>query len=367
MFLLTMKSDSIEGIYDTLSSCAQISKNAGGIGVAISNIRGSGSYIRGTNGISNGLTPMLRVFNNTARYVDQGGGKRKGSFAMYIEPWHCDVFPFLELKKNHGKEEERARDLFYALWIPDLFMARVEADTTWSLMCPNECPGLQDAVGPKFKELYEGYEKAKRYKKQIKARELWNKILDSQIETGTPYMLYKDSCNLKSNQQNLGTIKSSNLCTEIIEYTDADETAVCNLASVALPKFVKTEAKRYDFKGLADCVRIMTKNLNVVIDVNFYPTPEAKKSNMRHRPIGLGVQGLADVFQMLRYPFESKEARLLNKKIFETIYYAAVDASCKLAETDEHTKHTKVHQQAKENYNMICGESLQLICGTGIH
>jgi len=330
-FLLTMQSDSIEGIYDTLKQCAQISKNAGGIGVAISNIRGNGSYIRGTNGTSNGLTPMLRVFNNTARYVDQGGGKRKGSFAMYIEPWHSDVMTFLDLKKNHGKEEERARDLFYALWIPDLFMQRVKTDSTWSLMCPNECPGLQDAVGVKFKELYEGYESKGKFKAQIKARDLWNKILDSQIETGTPYMLYKDACNEKSNQKNLGTIKSSNLCTEIIEYTDENEVAVCNLASVALPKFVKTEAKRYDFKGLADIVRIMVRNLNKVIDVNYYPVKEAKYSNMRHRPIGLGVQGLADVFQMLRYPFESDEARELNKQIFETIYYAAVDASCELA------------------------------------
>eukprot|EP00494_Astrolonche_serrata_P030240 UN30507 len=333
-FLLTMESDSIEGIYNTLKSCAQISKHAGGIGVACSTIRSSGSYIRGTNGTSNGLTPMLRVFNNTARYVDQGGGKRKGSFAMYLEPWHADIFGFLELKKNHGKEEERARDLFYAMWIPDLFMQRVEKDGLWSLMCPNECPGLQDAVGDKFKKLYETYESTKRYKRQIKARELWNKILDSQIETGTPYMLYKDACNQKSNQQNLGTIKSSNLCTEIIEYTSPDEIAVCNLASVALPKFVKEESKRYDFKGLANVVKIMVRNLNKVIDVNYYPVKEAENSNLRHRPIGLGVQGLADVFQMMRYPFESKEAKELNKKIFETIYYASCDASCEIAEKE---------------------------------
>lgn len=330
-FLLTMASDSIEGIYSTLTQCAKISKNAGGIGVAISNIRGEGSYIRGTNGTSNGIVPMLRVFNNTARYVDQGGGKRKGSFAMYLEPWHSDIFNFLDLKKNHGKEEERARDLFYALWIPDLFMERVRNDAVWSLMCPNECPGLQDAVGDAFVQLYEGYENQKKFKKQIPSRELWNKILDSQIETGTPYMLYKDACNEKSNQQNLGTIKSSNLCTEIIEYTSPEEVAVCNLASVALPKFVDVENQSYDFKALADVVRIMTRNLNKVIDVNYYPVKEAETSNMRHRPVAIGVQGLADVFMLMRYPFESEEAQLLNKQIFETIYYAAVDESCELA------------------------------------
>jgi len=330
-FLLTMAEDSIEGIYNTITQCAKISKNAGGIGVAVSNIRATGSYIRGTNGTSNGITPMLRVFNNTARYVDQGGGKRKGSFAMYLEPWHADIFEFLDLKKNHGKEEERARDLFYALWIPDLFMERVRNNGVWSLMCPNECPGLQEAWGDKFVELYEGYEKHNKYRKQMPAREVWNKILDSQIETGTPYMLYKDACNRKSNQQNLGTIKSSNLCTEIIEYTAADEVAVCNLASVALPKFVDVEHRTYDFKGLADIVRIMTRNLNKVIDVNFYPVKEARNSNMRHRPIGLGVQGLADVFMLMRYPFESEEAQKLNQQIFETIYYAAVDASCEVA------------------------------------
>jgi ribonucleoside-diphosphate reductase subunit M1 len=333
-FLLKMQDDSIEGIYKTLTQCAKISKNAGGIGVAISNIRAEGSYIRGTNGTSNGIVPMLRVFNNTARYVDQGGGKRKGSFAMYLEPWHSDIFHFLELKKNHGKEEERARDLFYALWIPDLFMERVRNDDVWSLMCPNECPGLQDCWGDKFVQMYENYERHKKFRKQLPAREVWNKILDSQIETGTPYMLYKDACNRKSNQQNLGTIKSSNLCTEIIEYTSEDEVAVCNLASVALPKFVDVEHKTYDFKGLADVVRTMTRNLNKVIDVNYYPVKEAENSNMRHRPIGIGVQGLADVFMLMRYPFESDEAQLLNQQIFETIYYAAVDASCEIAAKD---------------------------------
>jgi len=333
-FLLKMKEDSIEGIYGTLTQCAQISKNAGGIGVAISNIRSTGSYIRGTNGTSNGIVPMLRVFNNTARYVDQGGGKRKGSFAMYLEPWHADIFEFLELRKNHGKEEERARDLFYALWVPDLFMERVQKNKTWSLMCPNECPGLVDCWGEEFKALYEKYEKLGKFHKQIPARDLWGKIMDSQIETGTPYMLYKDHCNRKSNQQNLGTIKSSNLCTEIIEYTSEDEVAVCNLASVALPKFVDEENKTYNFQELAHVIRVMTRNLNKVIDVNFYPVKEAKNSNMRHRPVGLGVQGLADVFQMLRMPFESDEAKLLNKQIFETIYYAAVDASCELAKKE---------------------------------
>lgn len=330
-FLLTMQDDSIEGIYETLMQCAQISKNAGGIGVSISNIRANGSYIRGTNGTSNGLIPMLRVFNNTARYVDQGGGKRKGSFAMYLETWHADIFDFLDLKKNHGKEEERARDLFYAMWISDLFMERVEKGGEWSLMCPNECPGLMDCWGEEFEKLYLSYEAKGKYKKKIKARDLWNKILDSQMETGTPYMLYKDACNRKSNQQNLGTIKSSNLCTEIIEYTAKDEVAVCNLASVALPKFVNMDTKKYDFNALANVCKVMTRNLNKVIDVNYYPVKEAKNSNMRHRPVGLGVQGLADVFLMLRYPFESDEARLLNKQIFETIYYAAVDASCEIA------------------------------------
>jgi len=333
-FLLTMQGDSIEGIYDTLKQCAQISKNAGGIGVSCSNVRANGSYIRGTNGTSNGLVPMLRVFNNTARYVDQGGGKRKGSFAFYLETWHADIFDFLDLKKNHGKEEERARDLFYAMWISDLFMRRVEKGQDWALMCPNECPGLMDCWGEEFEKLYLGYEEAGKFKRKVKARDIWNKILDSQMETGTPYMLYKDACNGKSNQQNLGTIKSSNLCTEILEYTAKDEVAVCNLASVALPKFVDVDNKKYDFNALANVIKVMTRNLNRVIDVNYYPVPEAEKSNMRHRPVGLGVQGLADVFLMLRYPFESAEAKLLNQQIFETIYYAAVDASCELAEAE---------------------------------
>lgn len=331
-FLLKIQEDSIEGIYDTLKQCAKISKNAGGIGVACSNVRSTGSYIRGTNGTSNGIVPMLRVFNNTARYVDQGGGKRKGSFAMYLEPWHADVFEFLELRKNHGKEEERARDLFYALWICDLFMQRVQNNEVWSLMCPNQCPGLDECYGERFEELYCQYEEEGKFIRQVQARELWNHILDSQMETGTPYMMYKDACNAKSNQQNLGTIKSSNLCTEILEYTSADEVAVCNLASVALPKFVNAQAKTYDFAGLAEVIKVMVRNLNKVIDVNYYPVEEARNSNMRHRPIGVGVQGLADVFILLRMPFESSAARLLNKQIFETIYYASIEASCELAE-----------------------------------
>merc|ERR1712087_176578 len=331
-FLLTMKDDSIEGIYDTLKQCAKISKNAGGIGVSIHKIRGTGSYIKGTNGTSNGIVPMLRVFNNTARYVDQGGGKRKGSFAMYLEPWHADIFMFLELRKNHGKEEDRARDLFFGLWIPDLFMKRVEADEKWSLFCPNEAKGLYELVGAKFEAEYVRYEKEKKFKKQIKARELWTAILQSQIETGTPYMVYKDACNQKSNQKNLGTIKSSNLCTEIIEYTSPEEVAVCNLASIALPKFVNKESQTFDFKKLVEITQVVTKNLNKVIDVNFYPVKEAKTSNMRHRPIGIGVQGLADVFMRLRMPFDSKEAQVLNKEIFEAIYFGALTASNELAE-----------------------------------
>ncbi len=331
-FLLTMKEDSIGGIYDTLKQCAQISQSAGGIGLSIHDIRAKGSYIRGTNGTSNGIVPMLRVFNDTARYVDQGGGKRKGSFAIYMEPWHADVFDFLEMKKNHGKEEMRARDLFYAMWIPDLFMKRVEANGEWTLMCPNECPGLSDAYGADFEKLYEKYEKEGKGRKTIKAQELWFKILESQIETGTPYMLYKDAANEKSNQKNLGTIKSSNLCTEIMEYTAPDETAVCNLASVALPKFVR-EGK-FDHDKLFDIAYQMTVNLNRIIDNNFYPTQEARNSNMRHRPIGIGVQGLADAFVLLRMPFESDEARKLNKEIFETIYYASMTASKDLAKVD---------------------------------
>ena len=329
-FLLTTQEDSISGIYDTLKQCAKISQNAGGIGLAIHDVRATGSYIRGTNGTSNGIVPMLRVFNDTARYVDQGGGKRKGSFAVYIEPWHADVFDFLDLKKNHGKEEQRARDLFYALWVPDLFMKRVEADGEWTLMCPNECPGLADCWGPEFEALYEKYEAEGKGRKTIKAQELWFKIVESQIETGVPYMLYKDAANGKSNQQNLGTIRSSNLCTEIIEYTAKDEVAVCNLASIALPKFVNEDLS-FDHDKLFEVTYQVTKNLNRVIDRNFYPIVEARNSNMRHRPVGLGVQGLADAFIMMRFPFDSEEARQLNKDVFETIYYAACCASKDMA------------------------------------
>jgi ribonucleoside-diphosphate reductase alpha chain len=332
-FLLTMKEDSIEGIYETLKSCAQISQSAGGIGLALHDIRATGSYIKGTNGTSNGIVPMLRVFNDTARYVDQGGGKRKGSFAMYIEPWHADVFDFLDLKKNTGKEEMRARDLFYALWIPDLFMKRVEENGDWTLMCPHECPGLSETYGADFEALYTQYETEGKGRKTIKAQDLWFKILESQIETGTPYMLYKDAANSKSNQQNLGVIKSSNLCTEIIEYTAPDEIAVCNLASLALPKFV-TEEGTFDHDKLFEVTYQATVNLNRIIDGNFYPVEEARKSNMRHRPIGLGVQGLADAFIMMRFPFESEEAKALNREIFETIYYAAMTASKDLAITE---------------------------------
>jgi ribonucleoside-diphosphate reductase alpha chain len=332
-FLLTMKDDSIEGIYDTLKSCAQISQSAGGIGLAIHNIRATGSYIKGTNGTSNGIVPMLRVFNDTARYVDQGGGKRKGSFAMYIEPWHADVFDFLDLKKNHGKEEQRARDLFFALWIPDLFMKRVKENGDWTLMCPHECPGLSDTHSAAFEELYTRYENEGKGRKTVKAQDLWFKILESQIETGTPYMLYKDAANAKSNQQNLGTIKSSNLCTEIIEYTAPDEVAVCNLASLALPKYV-TEEGTFDHDKLFEVTYQATINLNRIIDENYYPVIEAKNSNMRHRPIGLGVQGLADAFIMMGLPFESEEARALNREVFETIYYASMTASKDLAKVE---------------------------------
>ena len=328
-FLLQLKEDSITGIYDTLKQCAQISQSAGGIGLSVHNLRAKGSYIKGTNGTSNGIVPMLRVFNDTARYVDQGGGKRKGSFAVYLEPWHDDIEDFLELKKNHGKEEMRARDLFYALWIPDLFMKRVEANGDWTLMCPNECPGLSDTWGEKFEALYEGYEAAGKGRRTIKAQELWFRILESQIETGTPYMLFKDAANGKSNQQNLGTIKSSNLCTEIIEYTSADEVAVCNLGSIALPKFV--EKGRFDHEKLFEVTLRLARNLNRVIDHNYYPIPEARRSNMRHRPIGIGVQGLADAFILMRYPFDSVEAKVLNREIFETIYHAALTASKDLA------------------------------------
>ena len=331
-FLLTTQEDSISGIYDTLKQCAKISQNAGGIGLSIHDIRATGSYIKGTNGTSNGIVPMLRVFNDTARYVDQGGGKRKGSFAIYIEPWHADIHDFLDLKKNHGKEEQRARDLFYALWIPDLFMKRVEDNGEWTLMCPNECPGLADNHGAAFEKLYTKYEAEGKGRKTIKAQDLWFKILESQIETGTPYMLYKDAANGKSNQQNLGTIRSSNLCTEIIEYTAPDEVAVCNLASLALPKYVNDGA--FDHEKLFQVTYQVTKNLNRIIDRNYYPIPEARNSNMRHRPIGLGVQGLADVFILMRHPFDSDEARALNREIFETIYYAACTASKDLAKEE---------------------------------
>lgn len=329
-FLLSMKDDSIEGIYDTLKNCAMISQSAGGIGLSVHNIRATGSYIRGTNGTSNGLVPMLRVFNDTARYVDQGGGKRKGAFAIYLEPWHADVFPFLELRKNHGKEEMRARDLFYALWIPDLFMKRVEANEDWSLFCPNEAPGLSDCWGEEFEKLYTRYEQEGRARKVVKAQDLWFAVLESQIETGTPYILYKDHANRKSNQQNLGTIKSSNLCTEIIEYTSPDEVAVCNLASIALPRFV--ENGKFDHQRLFDVTKVITRNLNKIIDVNYYPVAEARRSNLRHRPIGIGVQGLADAFIKMRFAFDSDEAMKLNREIFETIYFAAMTASCELAE-----------------------------------
>ena len=328
-FLLSMTEDSITGIFDTLKRCALISQSAGGIGVSIHNIRSTGSYIKGTGGISNGIIPMLRVFNDTARYVDQGGGKRKGAIAVYIEPWHLDIFDFIDIRKNHGKEEMRARDLFPALWIPDLFMQRVEADQMWSLFDPNEAQGLYEVYGEKFNELYTTYENEGKFRKQIKARELWTAILEAQIETGTPYMCYKDAVNEKSNQKNIGTIRSSNLCTEIMEYTNADEVAVCNLASLALPRYVSSGG--FDFQKLYEVTKIVTRNLNKIIDGNYYPIPETKTSNDRHRPIGLGVQGLADVFLLLRLPFESPEARRLNKDIFETIYFASMEASMDLA------------------------------------
>ena len=333
-FLLTMKEDSIEGIYDTLKQCARISQSAGGIGLSIHDIRAKGSYIKGTNGMSNGIVPMLKVFNDTARYVDQGGGKRKGSFAIYIEPWHADIQDFLDLKKNTGVEEQRARDLFYAMWVPDLFMKRVKNNENWTLMCPNECPGLSDVYGDEFEALYTKYEAEGKGRKSIKAQDIWFKILESQIETGTPYMVYKDAANLKSNQQNLGTIKSSNLCTEILEYSAPDETAVCNLGSIALPKYVNPDTKVFDFDKLFEVAYQLTVNLNQVIDVNYYPVIEAENSNMRHRPIGLGVQGLADAFILMRFPFDSLEAKQLNKDIFETIYYASMTASKDLAKKD---------------------------------
>lgn len=331
-FLLTMQDDSIDGIYDTLKQTAKISQSAGGIGLSIHNVRATGSYIRGTNGTSNGIVPMLRVFNDTARYVDQGGGKRKGSFAVYVEPWHADIYSFLDLKKNTGVEEMRARDLFYAMWIPDLFMKRVEEDSFWTLMCPNECPGLYDVHSEVFDALYLSYEAAGKGRKTVRARELWEKILESQIETGTPYMLYKDAANRKSNQKNLGTIRSSNLCTEILEYTSKDEIAVCNLASISLPMFI--EKNEFSHKKLFEVTKRVTRNLNKVIDRNYYPVKEAENSNLRHRPVGLGVQGLADAFIMLRMPFTSDEAKKLNQEIFETIYFAAVTTSMELAKEE---------------------------------
>jgi len=337
-FLLQMQDDSIDGIYDTLRQTAKISQSAGGIGLSVHNVRATGSYIRGTNGTSNGIVPMLRVYNDTARYVDQGGGKRKGSFAVYLEPWHADVFQFLDLKKNHGKEEMRARDLFFAMWIPDLFMKRVEENGEWTLMCPNECPHLFDTYGDEFEKLYEGYEKVGKGRKTIKARELWEKILEAQIETGNPYMLYKDAVNRKSNHKNLGTIRSSNLCTEIMEYTAPDEVAVCNLASIAIPMFVSEDAngtKFFDHKKLFKVTKKVAKNLDTVIDQNYYPVPEAENSNMRHRPVGIGIQGLADAFIQLRLPFTSEEAKKLNQEIFETIYFASLTASMELAKDKE--------------------------------
>jgi len=333
-FLLTMTDDSISGIFETLTRCAKISQSAGGIGLSIHNIRAQGSYIKGTGGTSNGIIPMLRVFNDTARYVDQGGGKRKGAFAMYLEPWHADIEYFLDLKKNHGKEEMRARDLFYAMWISDLFMERVESNAEWSLFCPNESPGLEDCHGEEFVKLYTRYEAEGKARKTVSARDLWGSIMESQIETGTPYILYKDAANAKSNQKNLGTIKSSNLCTEIIEYTSPDEVAVCNLASISLGKFVNDTDNSYDFQKLYEVTRVVTRNLNKVIDVNYYPVIEAENSNMRHRPIGIGVQGLADAFIKMRMPFDSPEAKQLNRDIFETIYFAALTESNAIAEKE---------------------------------
>jgi ribonucleoside-diphosphate reductase alpha subunit len=332
-FLLTMRADSIEGIYETLKQCALISKSAGGIGLSVHNIRATSSYIRGTNGNSNGLVPMLRVFNDTARYVDQGGGKRKGAFAIYLEPWHADVFEFLQLKKNHGNEESRARDLFYGLWVPDLFMKRVERDENWTLMCPNECPGLAEVYGEEFEELYERYEREGLGRKAVRAQTLWSAIIESQSETGTPYMLYKDTVNRFSNQKNLGTIKCSNLCTEICEYSSQDEVAVCNLASIALQSFV-VDRSRFDFAKLHEVTKTVTRNLNRIIDRNCYPIVECKNSNLRHRPIGIGIQGLADALLLLRYPYESQEAAELNRDIFEAIYFAALTASCELAQEE---------------------------------
>jgi ribonucleotide reductase alpha subunit len=329
-YLIAMEDDSLDGIYNTLRDCARISKWAGGIGLHIHNVRANNSHIRGTNGKSNGIVPMLRVFNNTARYIDQGG-KRNGSFAIYLEPWHADVEDFLEMRKNHGDEEMKARDLFYALWVPDLFMERVKANSKWTLFCPNECPGLADVYGDDFKELYEKYESLGRGRKSVNARDLWFKVLDAQMETGTPYLLYKDACNKKSNQKNLGTIKSSNLCTEILEYSDENETAVCNLASVALPTFVNQETHEFDYENLHRVVKVVTRNLNKIIDINFYPTEKTKRSNLLHRPIGIGIQGLADTFIMMDIAFHSDAAKNVNKLIFETMYHAAVEASNEMA------------------------------------
>lgn len=362
-FLMSMKEDSIDGIFETLKNCALISQSAGGIGLNIHNIRATGAYIRGTNGTSNGIIPMLKVFNDTARYVDQGGGKRKGAFAVYLEPWHDDIFAFLELRKNHGKEELRARDLFLALWIPDLFMKRVEEDGEWSLFCPHESPDLHETYGEKFEALYTRYEKEGRARRTIPARELWNAILEAQIETGTPYLLYKDACNEKSNQKNLGTIKSSNLCTEIIEYTAPDEVAVCNLASIALPRFVQNGS--FDFQKLYEITKVVTRNLNKVIDRNYYPIEEARYSNMRHRPVGLGVQGLADVFMLLRLPFESEEARLLNRDIFETIYFGSMTASMELAKKDGAYSTFPDLLFLRENSSSTCGKRSLQTAGTG--
>ena len=331
-YLIAMEDDSIDGIFNTLKDCAHISKWAGGIGLHIHNVRAKGTHIQGTNGTSNGIVPMLRVFNNTARYVDQGGNKRNGSFAIYLEPWHADIFDFLEMRKNHGDEELKARDLFYALWIPDLFMERVkEKNGKWSLFCPHECPGLSDVYGPEFKTLYENYEREGRARKTVSARDLWFAVLDAQMETGTPYLLYKDAANMKSNQKNIGTIKSSNLCNEIVEYSDANETAVCNLASIALPAFVNPETKSFDYDKLHQVTKVVTNNLNRVIDINFYPTEKTRRSNFRHRPIGIGVQGLADTFVLMDMPFHSDDAKALNKLIFETIYHAALEKSNELA------------------------------------
>nr|MBE5726853.1 ribonucleoside diphosphate reductase large subunit [Cucujiformia] len=333
-FLLMMPEDTLEGVYDCITKCANISRSAGGIGLNVHNIRAKGTYLSGSEDVSHGLVPMLRVFSSVAHYVDQGGNKRPGAFAIYLEPWHADIFEFLNLKKNTGKEEDCARDLFYALWIPDLFMKRVESDGVWSLMCPHLCPGLSDCWGEEFEKLYEQYEKEKKFVRQVEAQTLWRAIIRAQVETGTPYMLYKDACNRKSNQQNLGTIKSSNLCTEIIEYTSPEEVAVCNLASIAVNMFVDLDKKEFNFTKLKEITKIVTKNLNKIIDINYYPIPEAKTSNFRHRPIGIGIQGLADAFILLRMPFDSAEALVLNQQIFETLYFGALEASCELAQIE---------------------------------